>query len=371
MEGVPFSGFQQALMKYGVPVPEPVAREIFNRMDVNGDGTIQQAEFVDVVMTRWKPSVTSGHAAAAKARQDTSSKTLIANDGGKMVTAVAKYRGVPELRFALGLLILKIVGGLKSGSHGVMRMWQEFRSKCCASSDGVVLAEFEHGLKMYGIDVSKDLALKMFQKIDNNGSGNIQIFEFIDNLMGRWSADYNSIQAIGVEEERALLRLSKEIAEKKLKKAAFLERQKDAEVQENQKLLAKVRTKQVVKRSPIWMKKTKAQLAAERKRPLSRNLAEGVQPTTVSARSKMLISPIARSESARVEKEKGNRLSLPGLGSPTPSTGTTSTRFTRSTNSGTSFGDWQDISAPSAIQLFQMQAQDSQKKQQLSASLRR
>ena len=156
-----------------------------------------------------------------------------------------------------------------------------------------------------------------------------------------------------------------------MKKAAILERQKDAEVQENQKLLAKVRTKQVVKRSPIWMKKTKAQLAAERKRPLSRNLAEGVQPTTVSARSKMLISPIARSESARVEKEKGNRLSLPGLGSPTPSTGTTSTRFTRSTNSGTSFGDWQDISAPSAIQLFQMQAQDSQKKQQLSASLRR
>ena len=156
---------------------------------VNGDGTIQQAEFVDVVMTRWKPSVTSGHAAAAKARQDTSSKTLIANDGGKMATAMAKYRGVPELKFALGLLILKIVGGLKSGSHGVMRMWQEFRSKCSASSDGVVLAEFEHGLKMYGIDVSKDLALKMLQKTDNNGSGNIQIFGFIDNLMGRWSDD--------------------------------------------------------------------------------------------------------------------------------------------------------------------------------------
>ena len=45
VEGVPFSGFQQALMKYGVPVPEPVAREIFNRMDVNGDGTITTADF--------------------------------------------------------------------------------------------------------------------------------------------------------------------------------------------------------------------------------------------------------------------------------------------------------------------------------------
>ena len=41
-KGVNFQQFMQALNKYGLPVPEHVAKEIFDRMDENRNGTSYQ-----------------------------------------------------------------------------------------------------------------------------------------------------------------------------------------------------------------------------------------------------------------------------------------------------------------------------------------
>jgi hypothetical protein len=40
--GINFEQFKEALNKYGLPVPEKVSREIFGRMDENGNGMLTQ-----------------------------------------------------------------------------------------------------------------------------------------------------------------------------------------------------------------------------------------------------------------------------------------------------------------------------------------
>ena len=76
--------------------------------------------------------------------------------------------------------MLKIVGGMKGGAFGVMRMWQGFRNKCGGSNTSITFSEFKHGLKMYGLNFEPKLQVEIFHSIDKNDSGGIQIFEFID-----------------------------------------------------------------------------------------------------------------------------------------------------------------------------------------------
>ena len=53
-EGIPRSGLDRALYAFGLPLDKPTTDEIFQRLDVNGDGFIHEHEFVSVIMGRSK-----------------------------------------------------------------------------------------------------------------------------------------------------------------------------------------------------------------------------------------------------------------------------------------------------------------------------
>lgn len=206
-------------------------------------------------MRRWDKKVVTGHERAHKAKSiseemaEREDKKYF-NDGYLDISTEAKFHNMPELKYAKMLLILKIVAGMKGGAFGVMRMWTNFRNKCGGTNQGVTFVEFQHGLKMYGLNFKPSIQKPLFDSIDGNYSDHIQIFEFIDNLMGRWSADYNSMQELGRHEEEALMKLSKEIALNKLKREAFLNAKKQKD--EDDKLEMQRRNKKKPGRVPIW-----------------------------------------------------------------------------------------------------------------------
>ena len=206
-------------------------------------------------MKRWDKKVVTGHERAHKATSiseelGVEDKKQFFNDGYLNIKTEAAFKGWPELSYARYLLILKIVGGMKGGAFGVMRMWQGFRNKCGGSNTGITFSEFKHGLKMYGLNFEPKLQVEMFHSIDKNDSGGIQIFEFIDHLMGRWSSDFNSMQELGRHEEEALMKLAREIAAVKLRRKAVADSKVLEELKEIEEI--KRRSKKKPSRVPIW-----------------------------------------------------------------------------------------------------------------------
>jgi hypothetical protein len=146
-------------------------------------------------MKRWDHrTVTTGHERAHKAAAksiseqldpdylDAKDTTKIKFDDGYLdITKEAKFNSMTELQYGRYLLIIKIVRNMTGGAFGVMRMWSNFRSKCGGTNQGVNRQEFAHGLKMYGLNYRPELMTQMFDSIDTNLSGHIQIFEFIDS----------------------------------------------------------------------------------------------------------------------------------------------------------------------------------------------
>jgi hypothetical protein len=105
---------------------------------------------------------------------------------------------------------------------------------------------------MYGLDLKPAVAQGVFNSIDVNGNGVIQIHEFMDNLMGRWSAEANSIQAIGAREEELLRKIAEENATLKLKQTTPMESiRMELKFEEAKRLHGQQARKKRV-RVPIW-----------------------------------------------------------------------------------------------------------------------
>mmetsp|Transcript_29372 Transcript_29372/g.94748 ORF Transcript_29372/g.94748 Transcript_29372/m.94748 type:complete len:490 (+) Transcript_29372:633-2102(+) len=82
---------------------------------------------------------------------------------------------------------------LKSGPYGLLRCWTEFRQRAGSSKDGITLGEFARGLRAYGIPLKPHLIEHLHTQMDKTGDGYIQIHEFIDHVMGRWSTTANTV----------------------------------------------------------------------------------------------------------------------------------------------------------------------------------
>ena len=189
-DGITFPEFCRGLRCYGLPLPEAISRNLFDRMDANHDGTIHIKEFIDHVMGRWSP-VANTHFG---------SKTEEEIQGNAYVNAKAKQKAMvvdePDdaLTSASALVQLRraIVQRLKSGPNGLLRCWIEFRQRAGSTKDGITYPEFMRGLRAYGIPLQEDLARKLHAQMDSNGDGHIHISEFVDKVMGRWASDTNT-----------------------------------------------------------------------------------------------------------------------------------------------------------------------------------
>ena len=87
----------------------------------------------------------------------------------------------------------KIGQRLKSGPYGLQRCWMQFRERSGGTKEGITYAEFCHGLKNYDVIVTDAVSREVFDRMDKNGDGHIQITEFVNHVMGRWSAETNTI----------------------------------------------------------------------------------------------------------------------------------------------------------------------------------
>ena len=257
--GVTFPEFEHALHSLALPYPPPLTQKLFNRMDYEKSGTISCQAFLDIVMSRWDAASTSvGGIGEGRVQTDPGSAESVAQrarDPAQLVTELAKFNDKEEVSYALGLLRQKIVTTLGNGAKsGVMRMWTEFRRRCCATVDGVTFPEFQTGLKLYGLSVSEKVQVAMFNSIDVNESGNIQIFEFIDNLMGRWDANCHTLPGVGAEEEKLIQAFAEEVATAKLDQTRRAKILRQAEKAERDKK----RAAKKIRETPIWAKTTAA-----------------------------------------------------------------------------------------------------------------
>ena len=88
----------------------------------------------------------------------------------------------------------KIGQRLKSGPYGLQRCWMQFRERSGGTKEGITYPEFKQGLKNYDLLLEERVYREIFERMDKSGDGHIQITEFIDNVMGRWSSDANAFQ---------------------------------------------------------------------------------------------------------------------------------------------------------------------------------
>ena len=93
---------------------------------------------------------------------------------------------------AVKVLRRKIGQRLKGGPHGLMRCWIQFRALAGSTKEGITFDEFARGLRNYDITVDDATARVLFAKMDKSGDGHIQLQEFVEHVMGRWSADANT-----------------------------------------------------------------------------------------------------------------------------------------------------------------------------------
>ena len=68
----------------------------------------------------------------------------------------------------------KIGQRLKSGPHGLMRCWIQFRERAGSTKEGITYAEFKRGLKNYDLVVPEGVYQELFARMDKSGDGHIQ-----------------------------------------------------------------------------------------------------------------------------------------------------------------------------------------------------
>lgn len=188
--GITLREFARGLRAYGIPLSPDRTKELFGRMDVSKDGLIQIKEFIDHVMGRWSPD-TNTHFG---------NKSVEQIQGFAYTQSKARARRMiddkpdEKLTIDAAVVVLRkaIAQRLKSGPNGLMRCWFEFRLRAGSTYEGITLAEFARGLRCYGIPLTQARTKELFEKMDVNNDGHIQISEFIDVVMGRWNPASNS-----------------------------------------------------------------------------------------------------------------------------------------------------------------------------------
>ncbi|KAJ1454567.1 hypothetical protein M885DRAFT_617899 [Pelagophyceae sp. CCMP2097] len=183
-DGINYKEFCHGLRSYGLPLPEALTRPLFDTVCNPSDRHIHVHEFIDKVMGRWAPSNNThfGGKTEEEINGKKTQKPMVHDEPDATLTTEA----------ALNQLRRAISQRLKSGPNGLMRCWIEFRHRSGGTKDGISAPEFARGLAAYGIKLMPDLCRQLHQQMDTGGDGLIQIHEFIDKVMGRWSSEANT-----------------------------------------------------------------------------------------------------------------------------------------------------------------------------------
>lgn len=186
-DGISYPEFCRGLRAYGLPLTDAASRALFDHIDALGTGTIRIQAFIDNVMGRWASSSNSHLINAVSAGESASCR-------GTASARIVDEKVDDSLTMESTLLLLRnaIVQRLKSGPYGLQRCWFEFRQRAGSSKEGITFKEFDRGLRSYGILIRQELAEKVFAQMDVSNDGYIQIKEFIDHVMGRWTAQANT-----------------------------------------------------------------------------------------------------------------------------------------------------------------------------------
>ena len=161
-EGITYDEFVRGLKNYDLILDDAVSSELFDRMDTSGDGYIQIREFIDNVMGRWPAdtnSIIDSHVQIGSGK----------NVYDTPIPLTAEQ--------ALGSLRRKIGQRLKGGPYGLQRCWMQFRERCGGSKEGIAFEEWERGLKLYDLILDENVSRELFNRMDQNGDGNIHMRE--------------------------------------------------------------------------------------------------------------------------------------------------------------------------------------------------
>eukprot|EP00619_Florenciella_sp_RCC1007_P013989 CAMPEP_0205905348 /NCGR_PEP_ID=MMETSP1325-20131115/1295_1 /ASSEMBLY_ACC=CAM_ASM_000708 /TAXON_ID=236786 /ORGANISM="Florenciella sp., Strain RCC1007" /LENGTH=153 /DNA_ID=CAMNT_0053271245 /DNA_START=34 /DNA_END=491 /DNA_ORIENTATION=- len=96
---------------------------------------------------------------------------------------------------------VRVAIGQRIPVGGLIKCWTEFRQRAGSAKNGVLYEEFRRALRAYGILMPRDQCVALFNSMDANGDGTIQMREFIDVVMGRWKPETNTHFGGKTEEE--------------------------------------------------------------------------------------------------------------------------------------------------------------------------
>jgi Ca2+-binding EF-hand superfamily protein len=158
-------------------IPEAQCMELFRRFDTDGSGDVDLQEFITGIMPK-DYNDTSWNLCSEEREQKKASayKEKMQKAGMQAFLPHNEVWGVEEIEF---LLQDKITQRTSKSSDQFRQAFRLF-----ATAGGITPALFEKQVnKMLGTTVNKEHALELFQRYDTDGSGDIDLQEFINGLM--------------------------------------------------------------------------------------------------------------------------------------------------------------------------------------------
>lgn len=151
------------------------------RINLQGRKGINYEGFIEYVMGKWSPSVNVG-ADDSTSEGATKLGILEKRQTGGLIDYGPSSTNLANDVDIMKLLREKISARQKGGAYGLLRAFRQFKMHGNAGTR-ISFENFIAALKSYGINVSEERALSLFQVCDTDHDGSINFQEFILHVM--------------------------------------------------------------------------------------------------------------------------------------------------------------------------------------------